>query len=841
MIRYGLISSIAQFRRGRSLFLLTVGGVALGVASILTIQIINQNAIGAFQGSVKAISGASDLTVMAVAGNLDETIIAEVLAVRGVRRAWPIHTVEVSLADDREQFLRVVATDLSALAGLPWDGPPPRFSEALSTPGWAAFSPSVLDRLGLSMGDRLLVSAGSRSAYLQVGAVVDFRKLNPLATSRFVLMDLAQAQGSISPPGEVEQVEIELEDDRSSDEVRAALQARLGCGVRITTTDERTGEARTLLGAFRLNLTVFSLISIFVGAFLIYSSTQATLVRRRRELGVLRTLGATRRQVTGLLLAEVILLGLLGVGVGIGIGYLAAKSMMAEVSATLSNIYLLEEIERIRIPARHFLLAIAVGVGGAVMGAIGPSWEISRRPPRSLLAAYPLHERIGGAAPRLFMAGIAVLPITFVLWSSSLRDWKPGGFLLGIAILIAVPLITPQLIRWFFGAIAVRSFGFRFGLVSIGQTLQATALPAAALALAVSMLVGITLMVGSFRQTVAIWVDSTAQADVYLSGESWRRARSDAPIPEDLVRAISSRKGVAGVERFRQFFGYTGSRKIAVIGTEFHLPGREERIALWRGDPLESMRRVRQEGAVYLSEPLSRKEGLSIGDDIILSCPSGPVSLPVAGLYYDYTSEGGAVVMDLSTMNRLFGAGPVHSLALYLNPGVDPDQFIHELGRDFEEHTLHVRNNALLRKEIFDIFDQTFAVTGILQIMALLVAACGVTLSLIVIARERINELALYRSLGSTRWQIFRVFLGKGAGIALVGIILGTVAGLGLAMVLIYVINLAWFGWTIAFHWPWSRLLTQIPLVLLVALLASLYPALRASRTPAGELSREDV
>jgi putative ABC transport system permease protein len=192
-------------------------------------------------------------------------------------------------------------------------------------------------------------------------------------------------------------------------------------------------------------------------------------------------------------------------------------------------------------------------------------------------------------------------------------------------------------------------------------------------------------------------------------------------------------------------------------------------------------------------------------------------------------------------MEKFYGPGPINNVALYLEPGIDARRTIDALRARFADRPLVIRSNADLREEIFLIFDQTFAVTRLLQFMSLLIAACGITLTLIVLARERISELALYRALGATRRQIFRVFLGKGLGIALFGLGLGAAGGLALAMILIYLINRAYFGWTIAVHWPWTALAWQALTILVVAVLASVYPALRASRTPAGELTRENL
>jgi putative ABC transport system permease protein len=197
--------------------------------------------------------------------------------------------------------------------------------------------------------------------------------------------------------------------------------------------------------------------------------------------------------------------------------------------------------------------------------------------------------------------------------------------------------------------------------------------------------------------------------------------------------------------------------------------------------------------------------------------------------------------MDLATMNEHFGPAPINSLSLYLEADRDPEQVIDELRARFPEVPLRMRSNQHLREEIFEIFDQTFSVVRILQVMSLLIAVCGIMLTLLVMARERISELALYRALGAGRLQIFRVFVGKGLGMTLIGLTLGTVGGTVLAAILIYIINRAYFGWTIQAHWPGWPVAQQYATILAGALLASLYPAFRASRTPATELSRDDL
>jgi putative ABC transport system permease protein len=298
---------------------------------------------------------------------------------------------------------------------------------------------------------------------------------------------------------------------------------------------------------------------------------------------------------------------------------------------------------------------------------------------------------------------------------------------------------------------------------------------------------------------------------------------------------------VRATDRLRQFYVSVGGRRIPLGGLDAALPGGEGRLALQRGDPRAAFRRLREEGAVLVGEPLARKAGLGVGDSLVVFGPRGRVALPVVGVYADFTSEAGSATMDLAQMARRFGPGPVNNVALYLEPGRDPEAVVGELRARFAGVPLRIRSNRALREEVLHIFDQTFAVTRLLQAMSLLIAVSGVALTLLVLARERVSELALYRALGAGRRQVFRVFVGKGLGMSALGLALGAAGGAGLALVLVYLINPAYFGWTIRLHWPWGALAGEAAAILAAAVLASLYPALRASRTPATELTRDDL
>jgi putative ABC transport system permease protein len=827
-----------ELRAGKALLPLAVAGVALGVAAVLSIQLLNGSALGAFSGTVRAVSGDADLSVLGVAGHLPEALLPEILETPGVGSAVPLYRVEVAL-EGRPGSLEVMGVDLLAPTGRAWAQAEGALAGALGTPGWVAVTPAMAAEQGWRVGDRVAVSSGSRRAVLQLGALVDFQRLAPLASRRLAVMDLAQVQGLLGAAGRLHQVDVLAAPGQTVPALAARLAARLGERARVASPEQRTVEAAGLLAAFRLNLTALSLVSLLVGGFLVHATVRASLVRRREELGVLRAVGATRGQVAGLVLAEAGLLGLAGTAAGLPLGWLAARASVGAVSGTLRTVYLLEGIDEVSLTPGLVALAVATGVVGALLGALAPALDAARRDPKALLSPITLSAESERAATGLAGAALGGVAAALALQALAGAHWRATAFVVALAVLAAVPLAAPLALKSMGRLPRPRGLGLGHGLRTLAARLPATALAAGALAVAVSMLVGVTVMVGSFRDTVSGWLDQTLRADVYVTTPSWRRARAEATLDPALVARLSIWPGVRAADRLRQVEALVAGQPAAVAGLDAALAGAEGRVALLSGDPREALRRLRQEGAVLVSEPLARRRGLAAGGEVVVATLAGEARLPVAGVYRDYGNERGGVLMDLGRFARAFGEGPPSNVALYLEPGVDPERTVGALRAATGEAALLIRSNRTLRAEVLAIFEQTFAVTRLLQGMGLLIAVAGIALSLLVLARERAGEIALYRALGATRGQVFRVFLGRGLGLAVLGLALGLAGGAALAAVLVHLVNPAYFGWSLGLTWPAGALLAQGATILGAAALASVPPALMAAQVRATELSRD--
>jgi putative ABC transport system permease protein len=829
---------VAEFRAGRGLALLSVLGVALGVGSVLSIRILDQGALGAFEGTVRAVSGDAALTVAGSGPSFPEALYPMVLAEPGVAAAVPLTRTEAAVEGGPPLFLEVLGVDLLAPVRLPWQGERGAVADALASPGWLAVTPQLAGARGWKVGDEVRVSVGSRRATLRIGALVDFRKVSPLASPRLGVMDVAEAQALLGPAGRLHQIDVFLAPGADAADVARRLEARVGPAARVTTPEQRVAEASGLLAAFRMNLTALSLISLFVGGFLVYGSTQAAIVRRREEIGVLRCLGATRGQVLSLLLGEALLIGMAGTALGVPLGWLGARLELRSVSATVQNLYLLEGIDRVALTPALLVLAVALGAAGSIAGALFPALDVSRRDPRALLASLTLEERASRAAGPLFALAVAAPAVAFLAYAA-LGPGRPwAGFLAALGILASLPLAAPLLVERLGRVGRPRRLSFAYGARTLGLHLQSSAVAVGALAVAVAMLTGITVMVSSFRGTVLEWLDGTLHADLYVTTPTWSRARGEATLAPVVLERLAADAEVARMDRLRQTSVRIGGRRVPVVGVDATLPDGGSRVSVIGGDPAAAFRRV-VDGAALVSEPLARREGLRTGGTVRLAGPGGPVDVPVAGVYREYGSESGTVLLDLGTFARIFGQGPPSNVALYLVPGADAEAAASRLRAALPDEALLIRTNRTLRGEVIAIFEQTFAVTRLLQAMGLVVAVAGVVLTLLTVARERRAEVALYRALGATRPQAFRVFAGKGLAIAGLGVGLGLPGGAALAWVLVRLVNRDFFGWTLSLDWPLGLLALQSLAILGAGLLASIHPAARASDAPATELSRD--
>jgi len=356
----------------------------------------------------------------------------------------------------------------------------------------------------------------------------------------------------------------------------------------------------------------------------------------------------------------------------------------------------------------------------------------------------------------------------------------------------------------------------------------------------VSVSVGLGTMISSFRETVSDWLDTTLQADIYVSVPGLVSSRAQGTLDPALVARLSRSPGVVGFSSYRDVTVETAQAPVRVIALELD-PRGEAAFSFLAGGGTEGFEAFRHGGGVFLSEPLAYRRDLSVGNQILLPTDLGPRAFPVAGIFYDYGSEQGVVMMSRDAYEASWRDRGITSLGLFVTDGAKVDDMVEELrALAGEAQVLSIRSNRALKAASLEIFDRTFAIAGVLRLLALSVAFIGVLSALMALQLERGRELGVLRANGLTPGQVWKLVTTQTGIMGLLAGVLAVPAGLILAAVMVFVVNKRSFGWTLRLELGPEILLQAVLLSVAGALLAGVLPAWRMSRTSPARALREE-
>jgi putative ABC transport system permease protein len=371
---------------------------------------------------------------------------------------------------------------------------------------------------------------------------------------------------------------------------------------------------------------------------------------------------------------------------------------------------------------------------------------------------------------------------------------------------------------------------------NLSRALLRNSVTVAALAIAVSMVVGVSVMVFSFRKTVEAWINDTLLADLFIA-PAGNESGGNSFFPPDAIAFLSKHPAVETLDTFREIELPMGDTEVTMAV----IRGERRQFQFLHGDRAELMRRFHVEPCVFVSESFARRHRVREGDTITLTSPDGPRPFSIAAVFYDYTRDQGIVYMSTENFARFWHDDRVHSVAVYLRPNHRGDEVTKDLWSQFGPNRhFTIFSNQLLRRRVFEIFDQTFAVTYVLLAISLFVAITGIFLALTILITERQRELAILRAIGASAAQIRKLLLTETAMLGALAAIVGVASGICLSLVLTGVINRAFFGWTIHLAFPWRTLLFTPVWILAAAILAGIVPAWRASRMALADNLRDE-
>jgi putative ABC transport system permease protein len=697
----------------------------------------------------------------------------------------------------------------------------------------------------LSIGDKLPLIVGNRRQGFVIRGLL--RDEGPARTldGNFALMDIAAAQLAFNRLGFLDRLDIKLKPELSLEKAESEIANRLPAGLQLARPSSAYSQVEKMIAAFHFNLSALGSIALLVGLFLIYNTISISVISRREEVGTLRAIGTSRRTILSLFLGEAILLSLVGTVLGLGIGRLMANAAVRATATTVDTFYIAtaatESAARHSLTLLDVLLAFAIALPLGLAAAALPALEASRvRPVEAMRGAQRLAASLHPS--RKYLSAAFLLMALGYLFSrlDAIKGLPVFGYFSALALMFGGALLVPHSLsfacrvsgRWI-GAVA-RNVKVEAKLASanLRGAIPRVSISVAALAVSLAMMVAISIMIGSFRETVSYWLDQSLVADIYAKPLTRTSTTVDSEIADEAIAMFQADAAVEAVYSYAsQSLNYQGNL-ISLGSSDFSIFGKHGRL-LFKSptDGREKIVGAVDKDEVVVSESFSLLFKKQTGDLIELPTSSGSQRFKIVAVYYDYTSNRGTVVIDSATHAKYFDKVRPASLSLYLKEGANIDEvrdrLAQTIGRRFQ---LTITTNRTIRSEVIRIFDSTFAITYALEFIAIIVAGLGVISTLITLILERREELAMLSFLGASRAQIRRMIVIEALLIGGISEAIGALIGTLMSLVLIYVINVQSFGWTIQFHLPVVFLLQSAAAILLVTAIAGLYPAARAAK-----------
>jgi putative ABC transport system permease protein len=826
---------------------LAILGIALGVAVAVSIDLANASALRAFRLSTEAVSGRATHQVVGGPSGLPENVYRRLRLELGVRRAAPVVEGDVAVAGRAGRTLHVLGIDPFADADfrpyLDQDRREARGRDLLARAGdlvgrggTALIAASTARALGLRIGGELAIDvAGARRTLTLVGLLQPADPASARALEELLVTDIATAQELLGALGRLTRIDLMVEDD----ELLARIGRALPPGADLVGAGAQAGATARMILAFQWNLTALSLLALVVGMFLIYQTMTFSVVQRRPLIGSLRALGVTRAEIFALVMSEALVIGVVGTLAGLALGFGMAQGLLRLVTRTINDFYFVLAVRDVALDGPALAKSALLGLGATVLAALAPALEATAAPPRIVMSRAALETGARRGTRRAGWLGLAALA------GGGLVLAVPGGIVVGFAglfvVMVGCALMTPAaavlLLRPIHGA-AGAAFGLlgRLATRGIVAALSRTSVALAALTIAVAAAIGVGVMIASFREAVTTWLEGTLRADVYVAAPSLVGSRPDATLDPARAAHLAATPGVARASTSRSVVVQSARGPVQVVAIDVD-PARPPRWRFREG----SAAGVQKGGAVIVSEPYASRHGTVAGATVRLRTDRGERDFRVAGVFYDYGSSAGIVLMSRRTYERAWDDRRISGLALEAAPGVDTDALVAAVReRAGGGPRLVVRSNRALREASLEIFDRTFAITGVLRTLSVAVAFVGMLAALMALQLERTREIGVLRTLGLTPRQVWGLVTAQTGVIGLLSGVLAVPSGLLLAAVLVFVINRRSFGWTMGLDPSPAILLQGVALAILAALLAGLYPAWRMASAEPAETLRDE-
>ena len=826
--------------------ILVLVGITLGVAMAVCVQESVQAAATGLARSVESAAGRAQLEVRALdETGLDESVLAAVRAVAGVAQAVPVIEVNAHVGGHPGRTLLVTGLDLLDDATLDFHEDDLRTIQDsllfLAKTDSIAVGEDFARRNALDVGSPLsLVTSRGKRDFVVRGLLG--RGTRSLGVGGDVgLMDLYAAQRAFGREGRLDRIDIALAAGADGPALTAALQRAVGGAAQVGPPVTRDASIDRMLLAFRVMTTFVSLMAVAAACILVFSVTTIAVAQRRREVAMLRALGASRRQAIGLFVAEAAILGGLGSLAGVGAGMWAARLFPQALSWFVGAAFRVQlDVGPPSVHPGGLALHFLVSAGAVVTAALLAARHAAAIPVIEALRALPPEDaaRVRSRRRLALAAAVAALAVATVLAQRQSGSVLLGGAdppLVFLAVFIAAPCLiaacAPRLIG------AVRRLGgapAQLALRNVACQGERLAAPVVVLTLGLSMVIVIGAIAASFEQSVLGWLARGSALDLVVASSGAYIQRSAALLDEGLGDELRTVAGVGEVRPLRD--GHVRFRGVEVGLRAWALPDPPterdiRRYDFRQGDRWRAVAEIAAGPAVLVSQSLATRFHLGCGDEIELPTPHGSARFAIAGVVLDFLSPAGTVILSREQYRRLWQDPLVDAFGIGLAPGASPqatrERIAERLGPRFD---LVVLTMGDFLGEARTLIHRAFVPLRGIEVVVLLIGLLSLLNALLVWVGERLREFGLLRASGASRGQLVRMILLEAMATSTIAALLGIAVGVYGSHSWIRVHIPVATGWIVEYAFPLGVVAVAVVLALALAALAGAYPGRLAAR-----------
>lgn len=845
MIRLLRFISWRHLLRHRLRTSLTFFGIVLGVAVIVAIAVVNRTLVSSFQRTIELVAGKAELQVSNGESGIKEEFYPIVRDTPGVRDAAPALEGFLPVVGFAGERLFVYGVDFLAdfsvrehqFSGTPFDLE--RALDFIAQPDSIALTESLSRRLALPLGSQVTLATSRGARPYTVRALLQEQGSAKVFGGSFALMDLPVAQIALGKEGKLDLIDVTIEEGATVEGVKENIRRRVGDSARVERPRERGEQIESLLASFQVGLFFVSLVALFVGFFLIHNTVSVSVVQRKRALGALRCLGMTRLEVLALIMMEALAIAVAASAVGIGAGITLAQAALLPVGRSVNNLFLPVELERGALSAGDLWLALGSGVGVSALAALYPALEATRVSP---LESY----REEAWSPRSQkISRLTSLALLLLIASPAMLSISPpalgavGGFSLGVAamlvFLLGLSFLSPlSVLAWVKLLWRLLSESeLKLACDSLRRSATRAGITIATLIISLAAIFTIAAFVHSVRGSLLSWVDQMVTADLIVSSGARTAGPMNVPLKEELAEGLRNLPGVKVLDLYRLVRSTYEGKPILIESFSARDSGHVRSLPMAQGDGRTALTQMASEAGVIVSESFRAKFGKGTGDRIELATPSGLAPFEVLGVYIDYSSDVGSVLIERSLYKRFWGDALVDAFDLWLAPGADQQALIRQINERYgEKYQLFVSTHGELREAVVQIMEQSFVVNYAVEIVAVIVAIFSVINTLLASVLDRAREIGVLRAIGATQRQVRKMVMAEAGFIGLVGGLLGLVAGSVMSYHHVVYNTKLLTGWTFQYYYPLGFALLALALSVVLCLLAGYLPAKRAAAAP---------